>query len=177
MTVDQALAQLAHTGYLAVRYEHQRATASQIGSVIALVFVIVAGPAALVQLWQVTDPGSEAGWAGVAIFAVAAAAVAGLIGLAAWFLALAAGQRTGQHPGLILTTQGAAVGAPGRRATMTVRWPMVTEVRALRLGLRTQVLIMSGKKGKSVPVHLELDGDQLYALVSSAHRMFAPPAR
>lgn len=158
-----------------MRYEHQRATASRIGSVIALVFVIVAGLAALVQLWQVTGPGSEAGWAGVAIFAVTAAAVAALIGPAAWFLAVAAGQRTGQHPGLILTTQGAAVGAPGRRATMTVRWPMVPEVRALRLGLRTQVLIMAGKK--SVPVHLELDGDQLYALVSSAHRMFAPPAR
>ena len=160
-----------------MRYERHVATARQIGSVIALVVVGVAGLASLVPLWQVTGPGSEATPAGVAIFAGGTAVVAGLIGLAAWLAALAAGQQSGQYPGLMLTAQGAAVGAPGSRARDIVPWPMVTEVRAVRMGSRTRVLIMSGKKGKSVPVHLELDDDELYAVVSAAHRMFTPPTR
>ncbi|WP_147917037.1 hypothetical protein [Ruania zhangjianzhongii] len=177
MTVDQALAQLRHTGYLAVRYQHRFAVAHLIGSLIALAFVVVAGLAGLVRLWQITGLSSEPDPAGVAIFAVCAGVLAGLVGLAAWLAALAAGRVNGQHPGLVLTAQGAAVGAPGRRATASVPWPQVTEVRALRIVHRTVVLIMSGKKGKTVPIRLEFEDERLYALVSSAHRMFAPPPR
>ncbi|HIZ36482.1 MAG TPA: hypothetical protein H9815_11945 [Candidatus Ruania gallistercoris] len=177
MTVDQALAQLTHTGFLAVRYERGVATARQIGSVIALVFVIVVGLFGLIRIGQVTEIVGGAEPAGTAVFAGSVLIVAGLIGLTAWLVALSAAQAGGQEPGLVLTAQGAAVGAPGRRAKATVAWPAVTEVRAVRMGERTRVLIMSGKKGKSVPVHLELGDEQLYALVSSAHRMFGSATR
>ena len=175
MTVEHALAQLAHTGYLAVRYERRLASALQVGSVIALVIVCVAGLAGLIRLWQLTGLGSNPDGSGVGVFVLCTAVLGVLIGLAAWFATLAAGRVNGRHPGLVLTAQGAAVATPGRRATATVPWPAVTEVRALQMGHRTRVLIMSGKKGQTVPIDLELDGEQLHVLVTSAHRMFAPP--
>lgn len=177
MTVDQALAQLAHTGYLAVRYDRETASAHQIGSVFALVIVIVAGLVGLVRLWQILGLSSGPDPAGAGIFALCAGVLTVLVVLVARLAALAAGRVNGKHPGLILTAQGAAVGTPGRRASAAVAWTAVTEVRVLRMGWRTRVLIMSGKKGKSVPIRLEMGDEELYALVSSAHRMFAPPTR